>query len=135
MVTFGQTTVIPYVQEEEMEGKSHFSEGDTLAVYWEMERRRTVEGRWVNCMVVSCLRDKEIYAIYPENSLDFYFGRKHDAVYVLQNLEGLTWEWAHMPAEWEYRVACTHKASVGTLGRRHAVYRVVSTKSRISRPP
>ncbi|OUU55341.1 MAG: hypothetical protein CBC12_00555 [Candidatus Puniceispirillum sp. TMED52] len=124
MVTFGDTTVIPFVQEEdEVQLKTHFSEGDTLAVFWETESwHRRKEARWVNCMVVSCLKDKEVYAIYPENSLSFYFGRNHNAVYVLQNLEGHKWEWAHMPAEWEYDVACAHKANVGRVGGRHVVY-------------
>ena len=81
-----------------MQEGAHFSEGDTLSVLWGEE--------WVECMVVSCVRGKEVRAIYPENS---FRHRPHDAIYSSHDLEKVPWRWIGMPAEWEYSVSCTHK--------------------------
>ena len=94
--------------------RSCFSEGDTIKVWW------VACDRWIPCLVVSCLGGSRVYVMYDkgDNPLD----SPHEPIYVLHDLTHMQWEWAQMPGEWEYDMACRHKAMRMTMRRRHSVY-------------
>lgn len=112
MITFGAATVIPDASPRK---PTHFSEGDTVSVFWNVGKT----SKWVECMVVFCVHDREVCAIYPENSLNFYFHQPHDEVYVIQDLSRIQWKWATMTSEWEYQLACRNKANISRIGKCH----------------
>ena len=121
-VTFVDTlhSFFPSVDDTEIE--AHFSPFDTISVHWEPEpNTHSFSPRWCDAMVVACMSHKKAYVVYPANTLTFYFGKSHPAMYILHDLDKMMWTWASMSSQWEYDMAVNHTKSMRRAGGRHVV--------------